>query len=123
MIHPLALSPEYRARLVASGQLVIAPRVALPRRPLKDGGTRHRKKPQGYMTQAQKEAHVPPLCRRAGCYEPCKYYGATAAFPHGSYGKMCVRHAREAAIAQSAANKRAKAREGLRTKTIESGLL
>jgi len=35
---------------------------------------------------------------------------------------MCEKHAKEAAIAQSAANQRAKAREGLRTKTIESQL-
>ena len=122
MTHPLALSPEYRAQLVANGQLVIAPKEFIPRRPEKEGGVRHRKKPQGYMTQAQKEEHVPPLCRRAGCFEPAKYYGISASHPHGGYGKMCEKHEKEAAIAQSAANQRAKAREGLRTKTIESQL-
>ena len=74
------------------------------------------------MTQAQKEEHVPPLCRSAGCFEPAKYYGISASHRKGGYGKMCEKHAKEAAIAQSAANQRAKAREGLRTKTIESQL-
>ena len=120
MTHPLALSAEYRDRLISNCLLTIAPKEFIPRRPVKEGGVRHRKKPQGHMTQAQKEEHVPPLCRRAGCFEPAKYYDVSASHPHGGYGKMCVKHAHEAAVNQSAANQRAKAREGLRTKTIES---